>query len=236
MKASVIIVGLLLGACTTVPQPESTADGLAKLVKTDRWGTRTCYPNTGAAWPDLLPRGALPWGLGRELDMQRRDQETQDVAQCWYSHRLLSLKEDSLFPLAPGSEVYRFTWIPSFEGTTVIRVERREKVYSLHVKVEGRDEGPTPMDKRILLTPSQWQALQQRLEQARFWTLDRFPRALPLAHSDGSYWLFEGARNGSYRALDIDTPNPEGRARDFYNLGAFLLELSGIPMTEGSPY
>ncbi|CAM3954585.1 hypothetical protein [Corallococcus exiguus] len=235
--------GLLcvFAACTAAHRPELPADPYAieadpRFVKTDRLGTRTCFTATGSRWPDLLPRGALALNLGSFLEMDRRSQDSQDSSQCRCSLILLLLNEASMLPLAPDSEVYRFTWIPSFHANRIIRVERRGNVYSLHVKVEGNDEGALATDRRILLTPTQWQALQQRLEQARFWSQVHFSSPLPYAYSDGATWLFEGGRSGRYRALDIHSPNRDGLAGPFYELGAFLLELSGIPMTEYTLY
>ena len=241
MKASVIIVGLLLTACATAQRPELPADPYAvaadpRLIKTDRLGTRTCFTAMGSRWPDLLPRGALALDVGSFLEMHHRSPERQDLSQCRCSLILLLLGEDSMLPLAPDSEVYRFTWIPSFHANRSIRVERRGNVYSLHVKVEGKDEGALATDRRILLTPTQWQVLQQRLEQARFWSQIHFSSPLPYVYFDGATWLFEGGRNGRYRALDIHSPNRDGLAGPFYELGAFLLELSGIPMTEHTLY
>ncbi|MGE6760521.1 hypothetical protein ACQKGO_21060 [Corallococcus interemptor] len=241
MKASVIIVSLLLGACTAAQRPELPADPYAieadpRFIKTDRLGSRTCFTAKGSRWPDLLPRGALALAVGPYLEMDRRSQHRQDISQCRYSLMLLLLREDSMLPLTPDSEVYRFTWIPSFHANRSIRVARRGNVYSLHVKVEGKDEGALATDRRILLTPTQWQVLQQRLEQARFWSEVHFSSPLPYAYGDGATWLFEGGRNGRYRALDIHSPNRDGLAGPFYELGAFLLELSGIPMTEHTLY
>lgn len=164
--------------------------------------------------------------------MSPRDQDMQDNQQCWASFKLRSMKEASLLPLAPDSEVYRFTWMPSFHAYRVIRVEHRGDVYSLHVKEEGTEVDTLAIDRRFLLTPTQWRALQQRLEQARFWTLDRFAPLRSMPYVDGSWWLFEGGRKGRYRALDINSPDPAGRAGDFFNLGVFLTELAGISTTQ----
>jgi hypothetical protein len=236
LKASVIIVGLLLGACTTVLRPESSDEESSRFVKTDRLGTRTCFTDTGKTWPDLLPRGALALELGPSLDVRPRTQDMQDLQHCWCSLALQDLKEDSLLPLSPDSEVYRFTWIPSFHASRVIRVERRGNVYSLHVKEVGKENGPLAIDRRILLTPTQWQGLQQHLEQARFWTRDRFAPHRNLVYVDGAYWLFEGGRQGRYRALDILSPEPDSNAGPFYALGVFLSELAGIPLDKDALY
>ncbi|NOK33893.1 hypothetical protein HMI49_11850 [Corallococcus exercitus] len=244
MKASTIAARgllLLLGACTGAHRTESPArspkaEEPSKYVRTDSLGTRTCFAEDGETWPDLFPRGALALNLGPHLDMSHRSQELLELEQCWCSYKLLALKEDSLLPLAPDSEVYRFTWMPSFEPYRLIRVEHRGSVYSLHVKEEGNSKGALAVDRRILLTPTQWQALQHRLEQARFWTLDRFAPPNSLVYLDGSQWLFEGGRKGRYRALDIQSPEPDGRAGALYGLGAFMMELAGLPMDRNALY
>ncbi|WP_043322067.1 hypothetical protein [Corallococcus coralloides] len=92
------------------------------------------------------------------------------------------------------------------------------------------------VDRRVLLTPTQWQAVQQRLDAARFWTMDRFFASRNLSYLDGASWLFEGGRDGRYRMVSIHSPDPKGPARAIHELGAFLLELSGIPMAEDTLY
>ncbi|MBN8226067.1 hypothetical protein JYK02_00925 [Corallococcus macrosporus] len=243
MKASAITaLGLLLlGACTTAHPPESLAtlpeeETESSIVKTDRLGTRTCHTEKGVSWPDLLPQGALTQRLTRDPDRRQREQNARDRTQCWLSYKLLALEEASLLPLDPDKEVYRFTWIPSFHGNRVIRVEHWGNIHSLHVKVEGTADGALSMDRRVLLTPTQWEALQQRLEQAGFWTLERFTLPHSVYASDGASWLFEGGRQGRYRALDIGVHGPDGRTGPFHDLGAFLVELSGIPVTDDTPY
>ncbi|RKI63162.1 hypothetical protein D7X55_20830 [Corallococcus sp. AB049A] len=74
-------------------------------MKTDLLGSRTCLTDTSETWPDLLPRGALAMELGPQLDMSHRTQESQDLQQCWYSYKFLLMKEESLLPLPPDSEV-----------------------------------------------------------------------------------------------------------------------------------
>lgn len=241
MRSSIVrslLTGLLflIAACTAAHPPESPAEETSRFMKTDLLGTRTCFTDAGKTWPDLLPRGSLALGIGPYLDIRPSTQDMQDLHHCWCSRALLDLKEDSLLPLSPDSEVYRFTWMPSFHGDRVIRVERRGSVYSLHVKEEGKEDGPLAIDRRNLLTPSQWRALQQHLEQARFWTLDRLAPPRSMVYLDGAYWLFEGGRQGRYRALNILSPEPDSNAGPFYALGVFLSELAGIPLEKDALY
>ncbi|NNC18692.1 hypothetical protein HRD49_11395 [Corallococcus exiguus] len=92
------------------------------------------------------------------------------------------------------------------------------------------------VDRHILLTPTQWQAVQQRLDAAHFWSIDRFFASRNLSYFDGAEWLFEGAREGRYRMVSILSPDPEGPARAIHDLGAFLVELSGMSMADDTLY
>ncbi|MGE6760522.1 hypothetical protein ACQKGO_21065 [Corallococcus interemptor] len=233
MKASVIIVGLLLGACTTVPPRAEPPLG---FLEDGFPSTGTCHQAWPAPLQDAFPRGAFALSLLPGLEVELNDARSQQRMHCWCSGMLRALKEGPLLPLASGAEVYRFTWIPSSRGPFVIRIEHLGPVHSLHVKRAGTEEGTLAVDRRILLTPTQWQAVQQRLDAARFWSMDRFFATRNLSYLDGSEWLLEGGRDGRYRMVSIHSPDPAGPARAIHDLGVFLVELSGLPMTEGSLY
>ncbi|RKH59415.1 hypothetical protein [Corallococcus aberystwythensis] len=170
------------------------------------------------------------------LEVEFNDARSQQFMHCWCSGMLRALREGPLLPLAPGSEVYRFTWIPSSRGSFVIRIEHLGPVHSLHVKMTGMEEGTLALDRRVLLTPTQWQAVQQRLAEARFWSIDRFFASRGLSYLDGSEWLFEGGREGRYRVLSLHSPDPEGPERAIHDLGVFLVELAGITLPGGQLY
>ncbi|MFB1479969.1 hypothetical protein [Corallococcus sp. RDP092CA] len=165
------------------------------------------------------------------LEVELHDASDQQFMHCSCSGLLRALREGPLLPLAPGAEVYRFTWIPSSRGALVVRVEHLGPVHSLHVKVSGMEEGTLVVDRRILLTPTQWRAVQQHLAAARFWSMDRFFASRGLSYLDGATWLFEGGREGRYRMVSILSPDPAGPAGAIHDLGAFLVELAGVPLT-----
>ncbi|GMU09569.1 hypothetical protein ASNO1_58230 [Corallococcus caeni] len=236
MKASAIAARgllLLLGTCTTVRPP---ADSPLGFIEDGFPSSGTCRTEWPAHMPDVFPRGAFALTLLPWLEAEFNDAREQEIMRCWCSGMLRALKEGPLLPLAPGVEIYRFTWIPSSRGALVIRIENLGPVHSLHVKVSGLEEGTLAVDRRVLLTPTQWQAVRQHLEAARFWSMDRFFTPRPVAYLDGSEWLFEGGREGRYRVLSIHSPDPEGPARPIHDLGAFLVELSGITLARGELY
>lgn len=221
MGASIVrslLTGLLflLVACTTarplesaVPAVEEPSGGVEI--------TRTCFSDKTQT---LLLKPYL-------------EQEREDGHECWDPFELPSMKEAALLPLAPDSEVYRFTSMPSFRMTRVVRVERQGSIVSLHVKEEGRENGTLAIDRRIRLTPTHWRFVQQRLEQARFWTLDSLAPPPCAECTDGTQWLFEGVRKGHYRAVEIHNPEQDGVAAPFYELAVFLTELAGISSADG---
>lgn len=234
MKASAIIMGLLLlGACAPV---RPRVDPPLGFLEDGFPSSGTCREAWPASLTDVFPRGAFALSLMPGLEVEFNDARGQEILHCWSSGMLRVLKEGPLLPLAPGSEVYRFTWIPSSRGPFVIRIEHLGPVHSLHVKMAGMEEGTLAVDRRILLTPTQWRAVQQHLDAARFWSMDRFFATRNLSYLDGSEWLLEGGREGRYRMVSIHSPDPKGPARAIHDLGTLLLELSGIPMAEEALY
>lgn len=220
-------LALMLGACTQ--------RRMSSMFYEDTLGTRTCAEN-GSAWPDVFPASALSYELGPEFAVMVLDERIRRYKHCWYSFLMKTLKEGALLPAAPGLESYRFTWMRSFRDDVVIRVERRGPVHTLHVKMGDARDGAFVVDRRILLTPSQWQELRHRLEQARFWSADRFPKSPNVGYLDGATWLLEGVRDGRYHALDVHSPQPEGPASAFRAACLYLVQLSGLSIPEGEVY
>ncbi len=220
MRQWLMCLALLLGACT------SLRDGIFSYE--DVLGTRTCRIGEDT-WPDVFPKYALPFELGPQFFVMVHDERVRLLSHCWHSSVIVNtFGEGPLFPAAPGTETYRFTWMRSFNDYVLIRVTQFGPVHSLHVKMGDLRDGDLLIDQRILLTPSQWQEFRRRLEQARFWSADRYFLDGNFAYTDGAAWLLEGVRGGSYHALDVHSPEREGPAGAFRAACLYLVELSGI--------
>lgn len=228
MRQWLLCLAVLLGACTRMQKGPFLYEGML--------GTGTCRADE-STWPDVFPTYAFSFELGPEFSIQFNDEKSRLFDHCWYSGIAQMMQEDSLLPAAPGIEVYRFTWMRSFNDYVLIRVEHRGPVHLLHVKVRALHSGEWLIDRRILLTPSQWQELRRRLEQARFWSDNRYRLETEVVeYIDGAIWLLEGVRAGNYHVLYVRSPQPEGPPGAFRAACLYLVELSRLSIPAEDVY
>lgn len=145
-----------------------------------------------------------------------------DFTNAWFSRQLYALGEGALYD--SNREVYRFTYIPSFHSPYTIRVEigddgRGKLFFSMcdgSIAYYGGDIIRTAEKE---LTIEETEALLSQIEAADFWNL---PVEGGDMGFDGSEWVFEGVKNGSYHFLYRWSPEG-GAIRD---LGMKFIELS----------
>ena len=88
----------------------------------------------------------------------------------------------------------------------------------------GYAPGSVKERTRRLLTSSEWKLLQQRLENAGMW---QAPIKQSSKGLDGSQWILEGRRSGSYQLHDLWSPKPKEYPQ-YVKACVYLLELAGI--------
>lgn len=129
-------------------------------------------------------------------------------------------------PGAPG-EIYRLTWMPTFEPPVVVRVERLPDGYRLHGKLGSRaagyETGPVRRDTVVTLGEADAREFARRLGASRFWMLPTLDPKAPIG-TDGARWVLEGLVGARYHAVDRWTP-PIGPYRA---LAEWLLYQSGL--------
>lgn len=152
-----------------------------------------------------------------------------DWKVAWYSGRLAAAGEPSLLEAvkqeAPKLDVYRFTWLRSFDKPIVIRIEQAKSGALLMTATRLSGIGgyvPGSVEARIVKDLSQDEARQ-------------FRRALSAANGlrlkavscrwgyDGAQWIFEGVDRGRYRYVQRWTPD-RGSMRA---LGLVMLSFTG---------
>ncbi|MDP1617646.1 hypothetical protein [Phenylobacterium sp.] len=152
-----------------------------------------------------------------------------DWEVAWYSRHLAAAGEPSLLEAVkqgtPRRDVYRFTWLRSFEKPIIIRIERAKSGALLMTASRLSGMGgyvPGSIEARISKDLSQDEAHQ-------------FRRALSAANGlrlkavscrwgyDGAQWIFEGVDRGRYRYVERWTPD-QGSVRA---LGLVMLSFTG---------
>ena len=145
----------------------------------------------------------------------------------WYSHMLFALKEPILKDYDGAKEVYRFTWLRSFNHPVVIRLEKQGDSVRLISKVSdgaaGYEPGKIFFDTILNITQKQVDVINHHLNSAKFWTLQTETRDND--GKDGSEWIIEVYKDNQYHMAVRWTPM-KGTA--FRRIGEYMLSISQI--------
>ena len=145
----------------------------------------------------------------------------------WYSQMLFALEEPVLKDYNGSKEIYRFTWLRSFNHPVVIRVEKQGEIVLLFSKVSagagGYDPGKIIFDTTLRLTQKHIDTINLRLDNARFWTLQTETKNEN--GSDGSEWIIEAFKNNIYHMVVRWTPTNK---MAFRSIGEYLISISQI--------
>jgi hypothetical protein len=111
-------------------------------------------------------------------------------------------------------------WLPSFDPTIIVRVERRGEVYLLVAsRVTGIGRHHIDQEVHRPLDAREWVTFERYVEEAGFWQM---PSESGYIGLDGSQWFLEGADESQYHHVDRWENDPA-----YLRAGLFLLRLSG---------
>ena len=121
-------------------------------------------------------------------------------------------------------EIYRFGWFRSFHRWYIFRVEKQKAKYVLTVKSSGNDFEKLKEVKKKALSLAEWNRLGMLLDSASFWNLNGFK---PSEDMDGSDWIFEGYKNGNYKA--VVRPGVDDLSdRYLFHFGGYIIKLAEL--------
>jgi hypothetical protein len=145
----------------------------------------------------------------------------------WYSKMLFALGEPVLKNYTGDKEIYRFTWLRTFNHPVSVRLEKQGDIVKLFSKVCDGAGGYEPrkiiFDTTINLTGKQVDTTNIRLIKAKFWTMETNSRED--SGMDGSEWIIEVFKNHKYHMVVRWTPK-KGTA--FRSIGEYLISISQI--------
>lgn len=145
----------------------------------------------------------------------------------WYSKMLFALHEPVLKNYRGDKEIYRFTWLRTFNHPVSVRLEKQGDIVKLFSKVcdgaGGYEPGKIIFDTTINLTEKQVDTTNFKLDNAKFWTLQTESREN--IGTDGSEWIVEVFNNNKYHMVVRWTPE-KGTA--FRTIGEYLISVSQI--------
>jgi len=158
-----------------------------------------------------------------------------DFTNKWYSIQLIGLGEPVLYDTKSTDEIYRFTWLRSFDHPIAISIIKKGNSFLLTWKEcngsGGHEPGKIIMNKQRAITKADWDFFQYRLKQLNFWQL---PTTDPTSTgADGAKWLLEGKKPNQYHVTDRWTP---GVGTDYYKCCDLLLSLTDLKIKSDRKY
>lgn len=147
----------------------------------------------------------------------------------WYSGMLFALKELILKDYIGDKEIYRFTWLRTFNYPVSIRLEKQGSTVRLFTKVcngaGGYEPGKIIYSSTLNLTQKQVDSINQKINRSDFWTLQTEMR--DEIGFDGSEWIIEVIKENKYHMVVRWTPDNE-KKRAFRAIGEYLISLADL--------
>lgn len=151
----------------------------------------------------------------------------------WYSKHLFAMNEPLLFNRRTKKEIYRFTWLRTFDKPMTFRFEKTNDEYILYWKVlsgaGGYDPGVIIIERLKVLSKKEWTKFIQLIQKADFWNMDLGRYSFG---NDGSEWIMEGVNNTNYRVVSVWSPDKGS----FYNACDYLISLTDLEISEENKY
>jgi hypothetical protein len=188
----------------------------------------------GAYWRTSFAKGYFPPSFGEpkmeySCNSDRPAPIIGEVESDWYPRQWQAAKEASFYRLSeqkrPPAFALRFSYIPSFQPSIFIRVDKEGNDYRLIAKqmngAGGYDPGTIARSMEMRLSKPQAAELERLLANGKFFDQ---PPVDCIQGFDGDKWIFELASKTGYKMVKRWSPD-KGAALD---LGEYLVELSGF--------
>jgi len=151
----------------------------------------------------------------------------------WFSEFLFAMKEPLLFNKKIKKEIFRFTWLRSFDQPIVIRIEKDSNNVALYWKITdgagGYKPGSLIQNMNIDVTMNDWRQFIKLTKLLDFWNFQRKSSF----GTDGAEWILEGVNDNKYYATSCWSPFEN---EEFYKTCIFLVKLTGIKIEKDKMY
>ena len=147
--------------------------------------------------------------------------------------QLSALAEPCLYNLSIPEkyEVYRFTWLRSFDHPIVVRVVKSCEEYNIYWKIGKGSGGYKPEGIRECgkreLTKKEWNEFKEVFERIKF---DELPHSDYQPSCDGAIWTLEKANSNYYKAYNTKEPYKIGK------LCMLMIKMTGLKIDEERVY
>ncbi len=164
---------------------------------------------------------------GPSNDPGFREKVAVTVRNGWYGEHLKAAGENSLLNISDKDlEVYRFTWLRTFNHPVIVRIEKRKDKIKVFFKelsgAGGYEPGKIFAENSIFLDGEDWCDLIGSLNDADFWKLSSSDEER--RGTDGAQWIIEGVKDNRYHVVDRWSPTKSA----YREVGLHFLRLSGF--------
>ena len=149
----------------------------------------------------------------------------------WYSEYLSALEEPVLSDSLP-TEIYRFTYLRTFDNPIVIGLKNSNDTITIYWKMSdgagGYEPGGIIENRNKKLTMVEWEKFENKIDSINFWNLPTTEKGL--LGTDGAQWILEGKKLGKYHVVD------RWGGRIIATLCKGLIELTDLKINEKDMY
>jgi hypothetical protein len=185
---------------------------------------------------EMFPEVEMDWiktDNGTKIKTKVKESSYDEFVVNWYSKHLHAMKEPLLFNKIIDKEIYRFTWLRTFNAPMTFRFEKRNDRYVLYWKVlngaGGYKPGKIEIERLKILTEKEWTEFTRLVEKADFWNMDLGRSSVG---TDGSEWILEGVNQTKYRVVTVWSPDKG----NFYNACDYLISLANLKISKRNKY
>ena len=170
-----------------------------------------CNSNVSYFPDKTFPRITTNGYLSKENKVETEEiiikNEYDTIIKNYISKSLHEFKEPLLYNCDEEKEIYRFTWLKSFDNPIVIRIEissNKKTIFWKELEID-KEYKPTKIiiDENKPLSNQKWNELNRLIQKTNFWEI--YPN-INAPGFDGSFWVLEGTKEGKYKAVAYWVP------------------------------
>jgi hypothetical protein len=149
----------------------------------------------------------------------------------WLSVQLINLKEKPLYEkdINPNSEIYRFTWLRSFDNPISVRIENIQNVIKLYWSVGKGKGGYEPKGIKIKrerkISLEQWLNFKKLVNESKY---ENLPNDKYVLMTDGATWTLENKTSEKFLAKKTNFPNSKFKESCLYLIDLTKLKINRI--------
>jgi hypothetical protein len=232
----ILSIGILTLFLTQIGFSQSIANFVDSTIKVDSLNVPT-DKNQSYFPKEMLPEVTTDWIKENDTTYSIKTKVKKgtynEFVANWYSEHLHAMKEPLLFNKKTEKEIFRFTWLRTFDKPMTFRFEKENNRYILYWKVlsgaGGYETGTIEIERLKILTEKEWTEFLELIGKVNFWKMDLGRSSIG---TDGSEWIMESVNQTDYRAVIVCSPNKG----DFYNACDYLISLTNLKISEKKKY